>query len=316
MNNFAKAISDSFHVLSRLVVPLYMDDQFGRPQLCGSGFFVLKPGQALLVSAAHVLEEARSNRLYYFVEPQVRRLVNGRITSNRWTGPRDTDLLDIAAVRLEGAGLPPYPRVDKFALSAACMTFAAAPVPTARYGLVGFPASRSRVRHRPAEVRVAPYGHLAESAPLREYAARGLRTNTHLYLVFNRKKSFGLEGQGVSFPKPHGISGAPVFEIYDEGKSHQGESFPIAGVVTTWHPRDASSVVRFVDSIARANQCFRVSRTISLGDDSSESQLECCWSSSERQLYICQSGAARGSFWSTAAAGGPILGAAATSRFR
>nr|WP_316642097.1 hypothetical protein [uncultured Roseateles sp.] len=238
MNKFAHAISASFEVLAKLVVPLYTDDQAGRPRLCGSGFFVTKPGGTLLVSAAHVLEEGRSGHLYYFAAPKVKRFVNGRITSNKWTGPRDSDLLDIAAVRLEGSDLPPYPGVDKFSLNISDISFATAPVPTASYGFVGFPASRSRLRHRPAEARVAPYGHLAHSAALREYAARGLQTESHLYLVFNRKKSFGLEGQGVSFPKPHGISGAPVFEIYDEAKSHQGEAFPVAGVVTTWHPHE------------------------------------------------------------------------------
>jgi hypothetical protein len=29
-----------------------------------------------------------------------------------------------------------------------------------------------------------------------------------------------------------------VFEIFDEEKSHQGEAFPIAGVVTTWKPQE------------------------------------------------------------------------------
>jgi len=238
LNRFAQAISGSFGVLSKLVVPLYIDDQSGRPQLCGSGFFVTKSGATLLISAAHVLEEGRSARLHYYIAPKVKRFVNGRITSNKWAGPRDKDLLDLAAVRLEGPGLPPYPDMDKFALNVADITFAVAPVPTARYGFVGFPASRSRVRHRPAEVRVALYGHLAQPAALREYASRGLRTESHLYLVFNRKKSVGLQGQGVSFPKPHGISGSPVFEIYDEAKSHQGEAFPLAGVVTTWHPQE------------------------------------------------------------------------------
>jgi hypothetical protein len=79
---------------------------------------------------------------------------------------------------------------------------------------------------------------LAELAPLREYAGRGLHPDSHLYLVFNRKKSFSLSGQGRSFPKPHGLSGAPVFEIFDEAKTHQGEAFPLAGVVTTWHPHE------------------------------------------------------------------------------
>ena len=164
--------------------------------------------------------------------------MTGRLTTNKWSGPRENDQLDLAAVRLEGSGLPPYPAVDKFQLDVGALQFATTQSPTARYGAIGFPASKTRVRHSPAELRVAPYALLAQLAPQREYAHKGLRPESHLYLVFNRRKSFNLVGQGRSFPKPHGLSGAPVFELFDEEKSHQGESFPIAGVVTTWKPQE------------------------------------------------------------------------------
>jgi len=238
MNRFAQAIASTFELLSRFVVPLYFDDRRGRPQLVGSAFFVRRGSATLLVSAAHVLEEGRSRQLYYYAAAKTKRWVSGKFTCNAWTGPRENDLLDLAAVRLEGPALPPYQDLNKWPLDVTTITYASAPVPTARYGLIGFPASRSRIRVHPAEVRVEPYGHLAQPAPLREYAARGLRAESHLYLVFNRKKSIGLQGQGVSFPKPHGLSGSPVFEIYDEAKSHQGEAFPLAGVVTTWRPQE------------------------------------------------------------------------------
>ena len=125
-----------------------------------------------------------------------------------------------------------------FRLTSETSPFAVAQSESARYGAIGYPASKTTLRHHPAEIRVAPYGHLATLAPQREYAAKGLRPESHLYLAFNRKKSVGLDGVGRSFPKPHGMSGSPVFELFDEAKAHKGETFPIAGVVTTWHPQE------------------------------------------------------------------------------
>ena len=67
MNRFAQAISNSFSVLSKLVVPLYTDDESGTPRLLGSGLFITNRGSTLLVSAAHVLEEGKSSQLYFFM---------------------------------------------------------------------------------------------------------------------------------------------------------------------------------------------------------------------------------------------------------
>lgn len=236
MNELAQSIASSFDVLLKVAVPLYADDGHGIPQSIGTGFFIRRSDQSvLLVSAGHVLDELKTRRLYYYVGPREQRFVTGRLTTNKWSGSRDNDLLDLAAVRLEGSSLPPYPAVDKFQLDVGTLQFATTQSPTARYGAIGFPASKTRVRHSPAELRAAPYALLAQLAPKHEYAAKSLQPESHLYLVFNRKKSFDLSGQGRSFPKPHGLSGAPVFELFDEEKSHQG-GFPIAGVVTTWKP--------------------------------------------------------------------------------
>jgi hypothetical protein len=239
MDQLARSIASAFEVLVKVVVPLYVDDEHGRPQLLGTGFFIRRSdGSTLLVSAGHVLDEGKARPVYYYSGASQKRFVTGRRTTNRWSGSRENDLLDLAAVLLEGDGLPPYPAVEKYPLHAASLHFAINQSSTARYGAIGFPASKSRVRDSPKEVRVAPYGLLADLAPPRDYACNGLHPKTNLYLVFNRKKSFNLHGQGQSFPKPHGLSGAPVFELYDEGKSHQGEGFPLAGVVTTWKPQE------------------------------------------------------------------------------
>ena len=84
---------------------------------------------------------------------------------------------------------------------------------------------------------VEPYAYFGKSVPLEEYKRDRLDVSSHLCLSFDQKKSFDLEGHGRSFPKPHGISGSPIFYLYDESVASEPMSFKLAGVVTTWRPQ-------------------------------------------------------------------------------
>lgn len=235
MITLADAITNAFVTLTKLSIPLYVDIN-GKPALVGSGFFVSKGTSNLLVSAAHVLDQAKKSLLYYYIETGTKRHVTGKLVTNTHSGLRETDKLDLGAVLLDGSHQPPYPQVEKFALPEAMLNRRSIPSATSRYGFVGFPASRSRIRNRPAQVIVQPYAHVGSLASLTQYQAERLDPSTHLCLNFNKKKSYDLLGNGRSFPKPHGISGSPIFHLFDEGDPEQAESFLLAGVVTTWLP--------------------------------------------------------------------------------
>lgn len=223
----------AFHELGRCVVPLYVDLD-GAPCHVGTGFFLALPKGCLLVSAAHVFAEGRGRSMYFYSSPNTKRLVLGKLTMNRHEGPRTTDMIDLGAVLLAEPELPPYPGIDKFPLPLSYIEAELRPSLSARYGLVGFPASRTRIRHLPPEVRVEVHGYHAESAQLATYYDKGLSPESHICLVFNRKKSYGLDGKGRSFPMPHGISGSPIFLLHDLEDIQPRGKFLLAGVVTTW----------------------------------------------------------------------------------
>lgn len=186
------------------------------------------------MSAAHVFEQTNPAEIYYYSESNVKRFLTGSLTTNRHFGSRETDRIDLAAVQLSGTNLPPYLDVEKYAIPLSWLKPKKVVSLTARYGLVGFPASRSRTRNYPAEIRVSPYGFIGMSVPASTYAENGVNQDSHICLHFDRKRSFGLDGAGRSFPKPHGISGSPIFLLFDQNEANPVSHFLLVGVATTW----------------------------------------------------------------------------------
>jgi hypothetical protein len=233
----ASVVSRMFELLGQVTLPLF-EESAGPPKLVGTAFLVLHEDRPFLVSAGHVLKELQRKHLYYYVEKGLVRKVTGRLTTNHHDGRPDADLVDVGAVRMEGIGLPPYESVGKFLWSSEDIKLERVASTTASYGFVGYPATRSTPKLHPKEIRVEPYAYLTGSAPLIEYAGFGVAPWSHLCLTFNNKKSRGLDDGGRSFPKPHGVSGSPVFLLDTGAESDQPENFELAGLVTTWRPRE------------------------------------------------------------------------------
>lgn len=92
MSGLAASIEEIFETLVKLSIPLYVDFD-GAPALIGTGFFVKLDGSVLLMSAAHVLEQARVTEVYYCCKPNQKRYVMGSLTVNRHDGPRAANTL-------------------------------------------------------------------------------------------------------------------------------------------------------------------------------------------------------------------------------
>jgi hypothetical protein len=208
------------------------------PALVGSGCFVLHRGKPFLLSAAHVLKELQRKPLFFYVDVGTVRRVTGPLMTSHHEGDPESDLVDVGAVRLEGIGLPPYPAVGTSLWSSADIVSKGQASVRSTYAFIGYPATKEQLRHHPKQVKVEPQAYLCESAPHVEYSRQGVAPWSHLYLTFDKKKSRGLNGEGRVFPNPHGISGAPVFLLHDPQESPPSDRFTLAGVVTTWRPRE------------------------------------------------------------------------------
>lgn len=242
------SVEQAIESLEKLCVPLYTDIK-GIPALIGTGFFVQREDSVLLVSAAHVLEHAKTQEIYFYIKPNVKRFLSGSMTINRHLGSRESDLIDLAAVRLDSPNLPPYPSVQKYALNSSQLRFSPSISDTARYVFIGFPASRSRIRKNPDQVRVSPYAFIGRSAPLSSYTEKRIGRDTHICLQFDRKHSFDLHGAGRLFPKPQGISGSPIFLLFDEFEVDPSPTFSLVGIATTWDPKQRLLLGTGINSI-------------------------------------------------------------------
>src|ERR1051325_9620849 len=108
-------IEQTIEILSAFSIPLYRDKN-GRPELHGTGFFVKAGPDTFLVSAAHVMDTAYDEGLYFFSTPKTRRHLAGQLLR---TGPKESrraDQIDVGVLRLSEGSAPPYAEVKKFAM--------------------------------------------------------------------------------------------------------------------------------------------------------------------------------------------------------
>lgn len=107
-----EVLEKALTVLAHFPVPLYLDDDYGRPSLHGTGFFVKSGGAHFLVTAAHVLDTAHERGLFFYVDTgRIRRVTGVSTRSGHSAAGRAKDIIDIGVVRLTEDSVPPYPGV-------------------------------------------------------------------------------------------------------------------------------------------------------------------------------------------------------------
>src|SRR5262249_2543896 len=149
------------------VVPLYQDDEKGRPKLFGSALLVGFQQDSFLVSAAHVLDPLRAGaNLYLYPDPKHKvRLTGRQLLTMPKSGNRNDDRLDLGVLPLVGAARPPYRSIDKYPLPLQALARGAIPRQHKQYCFLGFPASKSRVDFSHKQVEAKPYANFCCSAP-------------------------------------------------------------------------------------------------------------------------------------------------------
>ena len=229
-------IAEAVEDLSAFSIPLYQDDN-GRPSLHGSGFFVTVGRDHFLVSAAHVLDTATKNGLFFYLSPNTSRDLRGQRIRSGSPESRDSDLIDIGVLKLSGEPMPPYPAVRKFAMDVSYLKPSHQPRSGKNYVMIGFPATKNRFNSIEQTVPSAPHAYGARSIPEEEYRVHGVSADTHVVLSLNLKKGFDQNGKLQHFPKPQGMSGSPIVVLYDEEGGDESRVFPVVAVGTRYRPR-------------------------------------------------------------------------------
>lgn len=219
-------------VLGRCVLPLFTESD-GRPALVGTGFLVSADGKPYLLSAAHIFDELRDGgRLFFYVEPNRTRTLSGvlRTTPIASGLSRQEDRYDVGVLLMQGPGLPPYPSVEKCCMPIGALVPRALPRARKTYIVTGFPASKTRANPSTRELLSNFYVFRNGSAPAERYAEVGVTERDHLLMSFDRKRAVHPSRDVRAFPDPRGMSGAPVWLLYDEEREKDPSLTPIVGI--------------------------------------------------------------------------------------
>jgi hypothetical protein len=233
------------NVLGRHVVPIYTQDDRARPELFASGLLVDEAGTTFIATAAHVLDALREERpLYIYVEPKVMLRLQGKlfVTEPEPGGSRDDDEFDVGVLRLDKQFAPPYPGVEKVGLPIGHLKPRALPRQRKQYFVIGYPSSKSVVSHARRKVVSKPYCNVGRSATPEAYMKLGISPDSNVVLEFDRRRVRGRGTGPQAFPEPAGMSGSPVWLLWDdEGPNDRTKTEVVA--ILTMHKRTSKVLV-------------------------------------------------------------------------
>jgi hypothetical protein len=248
------ALENATQTLSAFSTQVYRDVK-GKPVPEGTCFFIQEGSQVFLVSAAHVLFRAQD--LYFYSAPDEKRPLSGQLARSGKNKALDNDAVDVGVLLLGDGAKPPFPAVGKSSMPVSYLRPKRTPR-SGHYVFVGFPATKTYVNNRTKQVEVQAYAYRNISVPDDDYSSYGLSPETHLVLPLDLKKGIDAEGRHAHFPKPQGMSGSPVFELFRPDEAKPGRSFPIVAVATMYKQKliRATDVSFVLDAITALKRKF------------------------------------------------------------
>lgn len=237
----SQAVSRLSNILSHHLVPLYTATPSGRPKLVGSSLLVSSGMNFYLVSAAHVFDELTTgHELFFYIAPKVIRKLSGnlRLTKMPLGKDRRADRLDVGVLKLEGPALPPYPKIQKYPLPISAFMSNALSREGKQYLLIGFPGSKNRTNPTARELKAKPYSFRNISAPISKYSELGLNPESHIVLSFDVKNTVRKDSEIRAFPDPAGMSGAPIWLLYDKNGPNDPLQTPVVGIAIEHHKKE------------------------------------------------------------------------------
>ena len=179
-------IEEAIDILVKFSIPLYQNYN-NLPRLLGTGFFVKSNNDYYLVSAAHVFDAGKQNELFFYVKPNLTRILSGELLRTKGEDNRLNDNLDIGVLKLSEGNLPPYPDVEKFAMDISYLKPHYLPRSGKNYAVIGYPATKSYVDNQNMGVAVSLYAYRSHSIDEPDYTTHGLSTDTHVAIKLDLK---------------------------------------------------------------------------------------------------------------------------------
>ncbi len=212
-------------LLTRFALPIYAEDDSGVPEQVGTGFLLHVQGRHFLVSAAHVLERHRSHPLFYYLSAKVIRTLDGHMLMD--------SAKDVGVVALSKQNCVPHPSTEKVAVRLDHLGPNLRPRADYSYAVTGFPSSRNPTRRSKLEIHASAYAWIGEGQPNEGHARPEAADEDMLFIKFDRKKAFRDEDTRITFPMPNGMSGGPMWALFENVDSNPLDRLRLAAVATT-----------------------------------------------------------------------------------
>jgi hypothetical protein len=236
-DRFNQAVVDSANMLLRHVVPLFSIRPGKRPILIGTSLLVERAGTYYLVSARHVVDRSSDpGGLYYYIERgSMHRLLGSVLHTQAQPHLVQIDKYDVAVIALAPDALPPGAAVWKLPLPFSSLRPFQFPRRRKQYLVTGFPSSRSRANPHSRRLVSEPSGFRVVSATQDRYTILGLDEEHHIVLALDIANMNFPDGTQRRIADPHGMSGSPVWLLFDEDGRNNSSVTPAVGVVTEYH---------------------------------------------------------------------------------
>ena len=101
--------------------------------------------------------------------------------------------------------------------------------------VVGFPSSRSKANPHNKQLKSEPSGFRIVSADTTEYEMLSLSERSHIVLSLDIERMNFPDGSVRQIADPHGMSGAPLWMLFDEIGENDPALTPVVGTIIEYH---------------------------------------------------------------------------------
>lgn len=224
----------------------------GTPTLVGSSVLLTVADHPFLLTAAHVIDQAKPLGLGVLGEPNMVELGETRYFStvapknDRTRDNVDVGFFELSAAQVELLG-------DVRFLGPADLDVDDTPsyftYTRTKYVVVGYPAGRQGTLRNTSEVSPTPLFYMAQAAMPEKYSTLGVDVNRHLLLPFDRKNVLSHAGRTTA-PNLNGMSGCGVWRI-DSLHGLPGGRDQLVALFIEWHRGDHRLLIA-----TRIDQCL------------------------------------------------------------
>lgn len=234
-------ISRSPNYFRDCYVPVFKVQCDGTPYHVGTAFGIELKGTRYMVTAAHVLERDESNPCDTAADLFVS--VGGNLTQIKrfekqlflagGQGQNPNSLLDLVLILPSDIDLG---RIFRRIFTSKDLH--RSPLGSQLYvAACGFPNTKNGLKSSSTILSQMPVGYFGRVSDSSKCRKAGFDSKSHLAFDFLLKKTYSGRLKEVKAPKPHGVSGGPVFVVHDFGRPKRLMKPKIRGVIIWTAPK-------------------------------------------------------------------------------